>query len=234
MAKIYGLFGAMTGKLADSVMVVRNGEQLVRKYQPVVSNPSTPAQVSSRAKLKLMSQLSEVMADAIAFRKQGSVSARNLFTKANYRLTSYSDNAANVDMYAVDLTGGIMHMPAPTTTSTSGSLSLSVPANQATDFDKVIYAVFEYGPNSTLIPRGVVVAQPGTDGSFPASVQLTGNSATGIAYAYGIRENSEAARTFFDNLSVIDTQHIGRVLTSSSLLETDVTLSRTSAAAFGA
>ena len=53
--KLNGIVGKGTGKLGASVFAISGGEQIVRQYNPVVSNPNTDAQVAQRAKLKLMS-----------------------------------------------------------------------------------------------------------------------------------------------------------------------------------
>ena len=53
MAKMYGFSGKVTGKKGDAVFAVRNGEQIIRQYNPIVANPSTQKQVDARAALKL-------------------------------------------------------------------------------------------------------------------------------------------------------------------------------------
>ena len=53
MAKITGLIGSGHGKLGNTVMTVRRGQQIARVYQPVVANPKSARQQLSRAKLRL-------------------------------------------------------------------------------------------------------------------------------------------------------------------------------------
>lgn len=64
MAKIQGLVGGLSGKMGNAVFRQRYGETIVAQYQPVVSNPNTPAQQTARAAFKLITQLSAVMAPA--------------------------------------------------------------------------------------------------------------------------------------------------------------------------
>lgn len=107
MAKIYGLFGAMTGRVADVVMAVNRGQQVVRKYQPVVANPSTSAQVGQRAKMKLASQLAATLAPELGgFKRDGAVSSRNLFIKDlfNRSALTYTNMVANVNLDDIALT----------------------------------------------------------------------------------------------------------------------------------
>lgn len=58
MAKIYGLNGTLRGRQGNNVFAVQNGTQIVRAYQPVVSNPRTSAQQSVRVRFALASKIS--------------------------------------------------------------------------------------------------------------------------------------------------------------------------------
>ena len=60
MAKIYGLNGVLRGKQGNNVFSVQNGTQVVKAYQPVVSNPRTTRQQFQRAKLALAGKMSGV------------------------------------------------------------------------------------------------------------------------------------------------------------------------------
>lgn len=53
MAKIVGIIGSGHGKLGNTVLAVRRGEQIARVYQPVVANPKSARQQLSRAKMSL-------------------------------------------------------------------------------------------------------------------------------------------------------------------------------------
>lgn len=231
MAKIYGLFGAMTGKVADAVMLVRNGEQIVRKYQPVVYNPSTPAQVAARAKLKLLSQLSAVMAPVIAFRKQGAVTSRNYFTKANYRVLAFEDGVASANLSAIKLTSSVVALPRLNLTRAASILTISVDAAAALDVSRICYAVFRKQADNTLRLIAKPVVQASSENiTFSTEVNMEGSSAEVVVYAYGVRDNSEAARVLFGNLEAPLSSDIARIITSSNLTESDVTLTETVAA----
>ena len=226
MAKIYGLFGSMQGKVADVVMAVRNGEQIVRKYQPVVSNPNTQAQIGARAKLKLMSQLSTVMAPVIAIRRQGSVSSRNMFVKTNYPLASFAGGNASVELTGVQLTKSVLALPAVSATRSGSTINmeLSAPVNM----DRVVYVYFSKQSDDTLRFIGSkVVDTPGTGNTFATDASI-GNAAA-IVYAYGVRDNTEAARVAFGNMQVVTAETVAKVITSRVLLESDVTLTETKA-----
>lgn len=231
MAKIYGLFGSMTGKLADTVMSVRNGEQIARKYQPVVFNPSTPAQIEVRAKLKLLSQLSAVMAPVIAFRKQGAVSSRNMFTKNNYRALTYTGSEADVTLTDIKLTAGVVSLPRLELTRESSSLTMALDTASPLGLSRVCYAVFRKQIDGTLRLLAAPVVQAASDNlTFSTDVNLEGSSAEVVVYAYGVRDNTEAARVVFGNLTAPLTQTVAKLIVTSSLTESDVTLTETVAA----
>lgn len=231
MAKIYGLFGAMTGKVADAVMCVRNGEQIVRKYQPIVTNPNTAGQIEARAKLKLMSQLSAVMAPYIAIRKEGAVSTRNLFVKANYPLATYSSNEAEIPLRSVTLTRGILSMPVPTVSRTETNISVylsGVYEGRDLGYNRVVYVAFErIEGNKLRYLDSKVVSTPGTQGGYNAVLAPSNNNV--VVYVYGVRDNTEAARVVFGNISVPSASMVADLIVSRTLRESDVTLSETNA-----
>lgn len=221
----------MTGKLADTVMSVRNGEQIARKYQPVVYNPSTPAQVEQRAKLKALSQLSAVVAPVIAFRRQGSVSSRNRFTKKNFVNVSFADDTASVNLLSVDLTGGVVALPALTVTRDLSSMDVAL-SQDAPSIDRVVYVVVVRNADNKLALGPTTVVEKEATGTFPWELGDNRPSYTldCFVYAYGIRDNSEAARSKFGDLTSPDGETVAELIVSSSLLESDVTLTETVAA----
>lgn len=52
--------GQFSGRLGGDVFVVRNGQQIVRSYQPVVANPKSLPQRLQRAKGNLVGQISKI------------------------------------------------------------------------------------------------------------------------------------------------------------------------------
>lgn len=217
----------MTGKLADTVMSVRNGEQVARKYQPVVYNPSTPAQVANRAKLKLMSQLSAVMAPVIAIARQGSVSARNLFTKENYRLASYSENTATINLDAIQLTKSVVSLPALTATRDGGTLTVGLSVADL-ELDRVVYCVFVKDDDDEMrFVTSLVQQTPGDDHAFSSEIPTSQGNRPLVVYAYGVRDNTDAARVIFGNMTTPTATAVAQLVASRTLTETDVTLTET-------
>ena len=58
MARIFGLNGVLRGRQGNNVFSVQNGTQVVKAYQPVVSNPRTIGQREQRAKFALAGKMS--------------------------------------------------------------------------------------------------------------------------------------------------------------------------------
>lgn len=233
MAKIYGLFGSMTGKTADVVMVVRNGVQIVRKYQPSVANPSTPAQVAARARLKLMSQLSTVMAPAIAIPRQGSVSARNLFTKLNYGASSYENNEASINMESVQLTKSVVGLPQVIASRIQEGIRAYLPAVAGyQSLSRVVYVAIAKQADGTLrYASSQVITTPGT-GNFEA--QFPNIAEEVVIYAYGVRDNTDAAKAIFGNLEAITAEQVAKLIVTRQVLESDITVTETNAATVAA
>lgn len=220
----------MTGKIADTVMAVRNGEQIVRKYQPVVQNPKSAAQLEARAKLKLISQLAAVMAPVIAIPREGIVTSRNQFVKLNYGSMSYADNTANVQLTSVKLTKGVVSLPALQITRDTNNITAAL-SSALVNVNRVVYAMFVKQDDNTLrLASTQVVSAPGTGGTFNAMFPPVATE--GVVYAYGVRDNTEAARVIFGDMQVPTAESVAKLIVSRVLLDTDVTLTETRASAF--
>lgn len=216
----------MTGKLADTVMSVRNGEQMARKYQPVVFNPSTPAQVAQRAKLKLLSQLSAVMSPVIAMPRMGSVSSRNRFTQENFRLTTYATDTASIDLASVQLTKSVVGLERIDAQRTGDGITAGVQNGQLIDVDRVIYAMFSKGNDNKLrLVTSRVATEIGEGINW--GVTFPSNPEEVVILAYGVRDNNENARVAFGNMQTITAETVASLIATRQLLESDVTLTET-------
>lgn len=235
MAKIFGLFGSMNGKVADVVMAVRNGVQIVRKYQPIVSNPRTNAQIASRARLKLMSQLSAVMAPVIAMPKQGLTSTRNLFVRENYGKSSFADNTASITLTAVSLTKSVVSLPPVVATRSQNAINVVLSDAISLDVDRVVYALFTKLSDGSLRYYGNKIATaPGNDQGWGVSFDVATLDTNFVVYAYGVRDNTDAARAYFGNMQALTAETVAKLVTQRILSESDITLTETRAVEIGA
>lgn len=226
MAKIYGLFGAMTGKLADTVMSVRNGEQIARKFQPIVFNPNTPAQVAQRAKLKLLSQLSAAYAPIIAIKRRGNVSARNLFTKRNFEFANYANQQADITLADVQLTNSAVPLAGFSVDRSGANMALELTDDMGNSLDRVVYVVVSKTSGQELIIKDskVVEFSEGA-GTFPTTMPKVAGAI--VVMAYGIRLNTEAARIAFGNMTAPTAQDVARLLVTMTNADTALTLTET-------
>lgn len=227
MAKIYGLFGSMQGKVADVVMAVRNGEQIVRKYQPIVSNPKSEAQLVSRAKLKLLSQLGAALQPVIAIPRVGMVSPRNGFTQANYPITNFEEGKAKIMLSGIQLTKSSVPIgPLIANRDDGKAIYVGFNAYIKDSVDAVVYVLLNRTEdNRVTIVTSKMVSDAGAQGNFETTLRMTTGDIAVLAY--GIRYNTVAARIAFGNITVPDALDVAHLVTSRTLTEKDATMTET-------
>lgn len=116
-----GITGKLSGKMGAAVFRVREGQQIVTQYNPMVKNPNTAGQQTQRAKFKLMSQLAAVMAPGFGTMgtinrpARGKSTQRNAFTQINMKLVEVSTESdevtAKIPMEQLQLTSSFRPMP---------------------------------------------------------------------------------------------------------------------------
>lgn len=225
--KLTGLTGTGSGKLGSSVFSVSAGTQIVRQYQPIVTNPSTSAQVDNRARLKLLSQLSAVFADVIAIPKSGMQSARNLFVQENYPATSAVNGVASANLADFAITKGGMQIPnvvAERVEDTSVSVALASKANQIVS--RVVYVMFYRNAAGELqLIDSAVVETAGESGTFPYAFPYQDRDV--IVYAYGIFDKNAKATAKFGNYQVTDGTQIASLIADRKISVNDYLLTKT-------
>lgn len=225
--KLHGIGGVGTGKLGSMVYSVRNGQQIVRQYNPIVANPSTAAQVEARSKMKLMSQLAAIVAPVIAINSEGLKSKRNLFISRNYQLAGYEEKTAQIDMASVQLTKSNTAFPDFEVDRSNGqSIAVHLSEDATNLFDRVIYcAVISQSDGSLRLWDDVLVTEAGAGGLFPAVLPYTPNAIA--IYGYGIRANNDDAKAAYANLKSGDAGKLAEILTSRNATLAAITISET-------
>lgn len=225
--KLTGLTGTGSGKLGSSVFSVHAGEQVVRQYQPVVTNPSTQTQVNNRARLKLISQLSAVMGDVIAIPRKGNVTSRNLFVSDNYHVTEALNGVATVDLSAISLTRGGINIPyvnAVRVDNTSIDVELADKANQIVS--RVVYVMFYRNRSGELqLADSAVVETAGDDGKFPYSFGYVAQDV--VVYAYGIFDKNTKAAAKFGDYAVETGTQVASLISDRKVSDKDYLISKT-------
>lgn len=223
--------GKQTGKLGQSVLSTRYGEQIQRAYVGTIANPKTEAQVATRSRFKLASQLSAVMADVIAIPRVGSKTGRNQFVSATMDITSEAAGVAQVNLNAVQLTKsqrGLIGFTATRDTA-NDKISVALKGANGSELSRVVYVAFEKQNDGSLVQlASQVVSTPGANNTFPAD--LKGSEKSVVIYAYGITDKDGAASVKFGNLNAPTAEQVAKLLTTSSDTLSGVTLTRTNGA----
>lgn len=225
--KLNGINGKGRGKLGSSVFAVNGGVQIVRLYSDTVRNPNTAAQQNTRARFKLVSQLSASLANVIAIRKVGLVSGRNKFTKINYGATSYSEGVAEVNLNSVKLTDSRISLGGFTADRSSGSaIAVELKQNNAQNVDKMVYVLVRKNEDQSLsVMDSQVVESAGTDGKFAGT--LAYSDAPVVVYGYGLRVNTAEAAARFGNMIAPNAAQVAQLIVTSSEVASGTTLTDT-------
>lgn len=200
MAKLVGLFGKASGKKGDAVLAVRNGEQIMRQWNPIVKNPNTTRQMNVRAKMKLMSQFSAVVESIIAIDPLKAASPRNIFVKTNYGLVTINGNAAEMQLKEIQLTNSAEGMVDFSADRTKPD-EIAVFLNEANtnSFDAVVYAALVINADGSMrVWDSTVVTTPGDSRIFRGSLAYTLDPI--VIYAYGVAYNDSRASVAFSNI----------------------------------
>lgn len=225
MAKVTQMAGIAVGKVGAIVYSVRNGQQIARQYQPNVANPNTNAQLGARSRLKLLSQLSQVLSTVIVARRSGAQSARNVFTRINYPFTSWDGAQAQIGLANIQLTDSSLPLSGFDVTRADGRISMVLQEDMSALYDNVVYVILAKQSSGGLLPVGSVIAAPGGDGVFAASdVDPVVDC---VVCAYGVRETSSAARAAFADYALMSASDVASVAASRLLSVGDLVFSET-------
>lgn len=224
--KLNGFVGKGTGKLGASVFAISGGEQIVRQYNPQVSNPNTDAQIEQRAKLKLMSQLAAVVAPVLAIPKQGLKSARNIFISKNFDLATYAGDTASVDCKSLQITNGVAPVPEFTVTTDPEEGNAIVRFNEGFKniADRAVVCVFEISDDDKLSYVKSVIGNT-SDGNTDVNVDTLPD--TYLILAYGIKDKDGAASAKYANYSVADATAIASLIATNSMSTADFVFTAT-------
>jgi hypothetical protein len=216
-----------SGKLGNAIYSEVGGVCVARAYRSSISNPSTPAQVEQRAKMKLITQVGATMAPIIAIPKSGLVSARNKFTSKNFGLTSYSNNAAEINLNGIQITDGHSSLPALTVNNVSGTgLAVQLSAGADAAISRVVYAVYAINSQGEMVLVGSqVVETPGNNRIFAANFAY--QSGNYIIYAYGMRDMNSAATAKFANLGINNASTIAKLVATRTISTSDYQFTKT-------
>lgn len=241
MGKTTSMWGKTTGKVGGLVYATSGGEQIVREYNPNVSNPSTQAQVDQRARMKLMSQLSAALSPVLAMTKDGLVSKRNKFTKLNFPASYALNGTAQITYENVQITEGNTALPALSAGAginqdkmQMGVLFLTEPS---ASISRVVYCLFRKTNEGKLeFVESVINSQRVGDqpdyyfySTFP-NLPI----AEYVIFAYGMCDTSERATAHYGDLNVVTASDLARLVATRAISFSDYQFTQTRAVTVGA
>lgn len=215
------------GKLGNAVYSEVGGVCVARAYRSTISNPSTPAQVEQRAKMKLITQVGATMAPIIAIPKNGLVSSRNKFVSKNFDLTSYNNGTAQVNLNGIQITDGHSALPALVVANESLSgLSAQLSAAADAAISRVVYALYAFNSDGEMVlVDSKVVENAGNGRTFVANFAY--QSGNYIIYAYGMRDLDTAASAKFATMNITSASTIAKLVATRTLSTSDFQFTKT-------
>ena len=218
--KQYGLLGKGTGKLGSSVFAISGGEQIVREYNPKVSNPNTALQIEQRAKFKLMSQLAAAFAPFFGFTKKGLTSARNAFVAKNIPLVEYNTtNGASVNLDKIALTpSAVRPLGCILDFDEQNDRGAFIPEQRFIDeYDAVVLAsiIEEDGKVSINDTKLVKTA----DMTAETGVYINLGSGKNVCYAYALKYPETGSSTSYSDYLIAEGQIVAKLNGLTSLLK---------------
>lgn len=217
------------GKLGNTVYSLSGGVCITRQKAESVRNPNTSAQVETRSKFKLLSQLAAALASVIAIRKNGLVSGRNQFMTINKDSAQYVGNDASINLNKVQITKsnrGLDDFMAERNGSEGVAVYLMNDMSSA--IDRMVWSMFKKNADGSLtLFDSKVVSDPGPDGTFDANFAAT--DASVVIYAYGVKLTTAASKTAFGNMQAPSAEQVAKLLTTSTEAASGSQVTRTKA-----
>ena len=215
------------GKLGNIVCSTVAGETIARDYNPEVANPNTEGQVDQRARFKLMSQMSSIMAPVIAIPKQKSQSSRNLFVKKNIGTTVYDGVQAAINLNKVQLTNGVSNINIiGCDRSSHETCSCYYNGHTLVGMVGMVYCIFEKDDAGNLsLLDSAVVTENTQDGDWGAELKYSAKEI--VVYGYALLGDSDKAKAAFGNLDAPTAESVAKLIVSSSVAASTIKTTQT-------
>lgn len=219
--------GKVNGKIGAVVYATTAGQIIAREYNPNVANPNTVKQVNQRARLKLASQIAAAVAPVIGYPREGLVSARNAFIKANNEFFTATNGRAQVSYENLQLVKGNAGLPGiAASRSSQDGLVVKLQASADTSVSRVVYCVFKKTDENTLqYIASAVESTAGDDGLFSHSFDYFDGEL--VLWAYGVLDVTKTAKAKYNNYEVANAQDIATLIMSRQLTAGDYQFTKT-------
>ena len=223
----------MTGKVGNIVLTSVGGKVVGREYNPNVANPNTQPQQNTRSKFKLASQLSATMAPVIAIKKEGNVSARNLFVKENFPMITYSKGAASINLNGVQLTKSQRNFAGFVSDRSGGTaIAVELKADCAAILSRVVYIGYKKLSDGSLqFFDSKVCNTAGANGKFADVLRYEEGAV--VLYAYGMKDLEAGITSKFGNMAAPSAEDVAQLLVSNTENMASVQLTKTAGLTMG-
>ena len=236
MAQAGFILQGAQGKLANIVARKKvGGGTVLAEYKRTITNPNTAAQQGVRSSFKLVSQLASQLADFIAIPREGAKSSRNLFTSINYPNVYANEAGAGIVLENVQITKSNIALPKVIITSRSISESDEIEIELAESVygrvDKVVYVILKNNNGSLTLLKSETVDIKASNKT--ALVDWIGPSegywyGDLVVYAYGIKLETEAARTKYANMNISTADEVAQVIINRTFSSSEASVTQTS------
>ena len=230
MATAGSLLQGMQGKLGTMVLRNKVGGGTVAANMPRKTNSNTAAQQKVRSGFKLITQLGTQLADVIAIPREGAKSSRNLFTQINYPLVYTNDAGSGIILKDVQLTKSNIAFPGVNITDrTNNNVFVRLRSNVTSLADKVVYVLLKNNNGYLTKIDEAVVEEPGDNGFYDHEFATTGVDYSGdiIAYAYGVKLETEAARVKYANLNISTADEVAQIIINRTFSASEASVTKT-------
>lgn len=216
-----------SGKLGNIVCSTVAGETIARDYNPEVANPNTETQVAQRAKFKLMSQLSSVMAPVIAIPKDKNQSSRNLFVRKNMSATVFDGVQAAINLNRVQLTNGNTNIETfGCDRSGHEHCSCYYSGINLVGMAGMVYCIFTKDDAGNLqLFDSAVVTENTEHEDWGADLKYT--DAEIVLYAYALIGDRDKAKAAFGNLEAKTAESMAKLIVTSSVEASTIKTTKT-------
>ena len=177
------------GRVGGQVYAVNGGQQIIRTYNPVVSNPRTSLQQAQRAKVVLAGKLSSLTPDAVltgmasSKRDRRSEFTRNIIVKAVANETPQGYKAV-LEPEDLIFSKGRSNPDLTATIKAETNTAVAVEVTKGNSIDAVMLVAVEY--NGALLEYTLVNYELVTKFDAATRIALSGRSQTGNVNVYAI------------------------------------------------
>lgn len=233
MAKSPNGLGKFSGKLGGNVFAVRNGQQIVREYNPIVSNPKSPAQLLQRAKGNLVGRISSFTPrTAIVGLGNNNPARRSRFLKLLLRAADatfangvytakvpddavvFSEGTTPISVVNPVLTAAMNNITVQLSGLSGSSMSPEVYAASAT---RLVAMIYDYETRNIVEVVSIMANKPAQGSPLASTIHVaTSQSYTALIYAIPMSTSDGTEAAISTSMVSLSDGEIAALLTKNA------------------